>query len=82
MLGIFGLILATIGGLLLATQMPSDAIMYRNPETGEMTLDSTEPAMKRYQRKTWWYRIGIFLLLLGACLQFLASMTSPACKCL
>ena len=70
--GTTGLICATVSGVLLAT-VPSDAVMYRNRETGDMTLDSSPEAMKRYERKVFLYRLGLGLLVVGAGAQGFAS---------
>lgn len=66
---IAGVTVATIGGVLLATQIPSDAVMYRDRETGQMTLDSSDDAMKSYEMKVWLYRLGLLLLVVGGVIQ-------------
>lgn len=66
---IAGVAIATIGGILLATQIPSDAVMYRDRETGQMTLDSGDDAMKSYERKVRLYRLGLLLLVIGGVVQ-------------
>lgn len=73
LVGTAGLICATIGGVLLATQIPSDAVMYRDRETGDMTLDSSPEAMARYEKKVLLYRLGLGLLVVGAGAQGYAS---------
>lgn len=72
---IIGVAIATAGGVLLATQIPSDAVMYRDRETGHMTLDSGNEAMKNYERKVWLYRIGLLLLAIGGAVQAHAAST-------
>lgn len=66
---ITGVAIATVGGFLLATQIPSDAVMYRDRETGEITFDTRDDAMKSYERKVWLYRIGLLLLIAGGVVQ-------------
>lgn len=73
LLGTVGLVCATVGGVLLATPIPSDAVMSRDRKTGDITLDSSREAMKRYENKVWLYRIGLGLLVIGAGAQGYAS---------
>ena len=72
-LGTVGIVIATIGGCLLATQIPSDAVMYPDRSKSDMTLDGSSSAMKKYKRKTWLYRLGLLLLVVGGAIQAHAS---------
>jgi hypothetical protein len=72
-LGMVGVVLATIGGGLLATQIPSDAVMFPDRSKSDITLDSGPSVMKRYRQKLFLYRLGLLLLVVGGAIQAHAS---------
>lgn len=73
LLSAIGIATVAVGGILLATQLPFEAVIYRIKGTSEMTVDESEPAMERYTRKLRLYRLGIFALVVGSALQAYAS---------
>jgi len=73
-ISILGIICTMIGGILLATQIPTDVILRKSEEGEGMVLDDRPETMCKYKKKVFLYRLGLAFLVIGSILQCISSL--------